>query len=179
MLSKSFVIHKQINNSLVNRKFCNFVVSNGNCSERNLFFEKLSKYKKVDSGGRFLNNIGKIVDDKVKFQSEYKFSIAFENNAYRPGHSWYITEKIMQPMVANSIPIYQGADQVGQDFNTQSFVNYHDFNSMEKMIEYIIELDQDDAKYLAVLNQPWFSNNEIPENNKIESIQSFLYKIFE
>lgn len=33
-------------------------------------------------------------------------------------------------------------------------------------------------KYLDVLKQTWFSNYNIPDNNKIENIKSFLYKIF-
>ena len=34
--------------------------------------------------GIVINNIGYAVTDKRKFQAEYKFSVAFENNAYRP-----------------------------------------------------------------------------------------------
>src|SRR5690606_4445194 len=41
---------KSISEDLYDRKFCNFVASNGNCKERNNFFTELSKYKKVDSG---------------------------------------------------------------------------------------------------------------------------------
>ena len=169
---------KSIEESLTKRKFCNFVVSNGNCSERNEFFEKLSKYKKVDSGGRWMNNIGYAVPDKRKFQSEYKFSIAFENNAYRPGHEWYITEKIMEPMTVNSIPIYKGASKVNEDFNQDSFVNCHNFSSLDDMIDFVVELDKNDDKYLEMLNKPWFTDYKIPDNNKIENIKSFLYKIF-
>ena len=172
-------LEKKIDESMAKRKFCNFVVSNGECQERNNFFTKLSKYKKVDSGGRFANNIGQNVDDKRKFQSEYKFSIAFENNSYRPEYDYYITEKIMEPMTVNSIPLYRGGSKINEDFNTGSFVNYHDFKSEDDMIDYIIELDKDDGKYLNVLNQPWFKDYNIPDNNKIENIKSFLYKIFD
>jgi hypothetical protein len=118
---------KVIEESMANRKFCNFVASNGNCQERNQFVQQLSKYKKVDSGGRWMNNIGYAVDDKLKFQSEYKFSIAFENNAYRPQHPGYTTEKIMQPMTVNSIPVYWGNPLIGKEFNTKSFINFYDF----------------------------------------------------
>ena len=170
---------KKIDEYMVNRKFCNFIVSNGDCQDRNNFFAKLSKYKKVDSGGRFANNIGYAVDDKRKFQSEYKFSIAFENNAYRPGHEWYITEKIMEPMTVNSIPLYKGGSRISEDFNTESFVNFHDFHSEDDMIDYIIELDKDDSRYLKMLNKPWFEEYNIPDNNKIDNIKSFLYKIFD
>jgi hypothetical protein len=170
---------KIIDESLAKRKFCNFVVSNNGCQERNNFYTELSKYKKVDSGGRFANNIGYAVDNKVQFQSEYKFSIAFENNAYRPQHPGYTTEKIMEPMTVNSIPIYWGNPEIGKEFNTKSFINVYDFDSIDSVINYIEYLDNNDKKYLELLNQPWFTDYNIPENNKIENIKSFLYKIFE
>ena len=169
---------KVIEESMANRKFCNFVASNGNCQERNQFVQQLSKYKKVDSGGRWMNNIGYAVDDKLKFQSEYKFSIAFENNAYRPQHPGYTTEKIMQPMTVNSIPVYWGNPLIYKEFNTKSFINFYDFEYTGNMIEYIIELDNNNEKYLEMLKTPWFINNIIPEYNKMENIKSFLYKIF-
>jgi len=170
---------KIIDESFAKRKFCNFVSSNGNCSERNTFVQQLSKYKKVDSGGRWMNNIGYAVDDKLKFQSEYKFSIAFENNAYRSQHPGYTTEKIMQPMTVNSIPVYWGNPLIYKEFNTKSFINFYDFGYTGNMIEYIIELDNNDNKYLEMLKTDWLPGNIIPEENKIENIKSFLYKIFE
>ena len=168
---------KIIDESLAKRKFCNFVVSNNGCQERNNFYTELSKYKKVDSGGRFANNIGYAVDSKVKFQSEYKFSIAFENNAYRPQHPGYTTEKIMEPMTVNSVPIYWGNPEIGKEFNTKSFINVYDFDHIDSVINYIEYLDNNDKKYLELLNQPWFNEYNIPENNKIDNIKSFLYKI--
>jgi hypothetical protein len=173
------LVNKKVDESLLNRKFCNFVVSNGNCPQRNNFFAKLSKYKKVDSGGRFANNIGNPVVDKIKFQSEYKFSIAFENSAYRPQQSGYTTEKIMEPMTVNSIPLYWGNPNIDKEFNTDSFINFYDFNSEDDMIDYIIELDKDDSRYLKMLNEPWFVDNLIPENNKLENIKYFIKKIID
>ncbi len=169
---------KVIEESMANRKFCNFVASNGNCQERNQFVQLLSQYKKVDCGGRWMNNIGYAVTDKRKFQSEYKFSISFENNAYRPQFPGYTTEKIMEPMTVNSMPIYWGNPEISKEFNTKSFINFYDFININQMIEYIIELDKNDTKYLEKLNQPWLVEYNIPESNKIENIKSFLYKIF-
>ena len=169
---------KIIDDSLANRKFCNFVASNGNCQERNQFVIELSKYKKVDSGGRWMNNIGYAVSDKRKFQSEYKFSISFENNAYRPQHPGYTTEKIMEPMTVNSVPIYWGNPLINKEFNTKSFINFYDFGTFEEMINYIINIDKDNDRYLEILRTDWFENNIIPESNKLENIKSFLYKIF-
>lgn len=170
---------KVIESYMAKRKFCNFVASNGSCIERNNFVSKLSKYKKVDCGGQWMNNIGYTVSNKNKFQSEYKFSIAFENSAYRYQHPGYTTEKIKDPMIVNSIPLYWGNPLVNRDFNTQSFINFYDFHSSDDMIDYVIELDKNDEKYLEVLKNPWFTGSDIPENNKIENIKIFLYKIFD
>lgn len=173
------LINKSVDNSLVNRKFCNFIVSNGGCKMRNHFYEELSKYKRIDSGGAFMNNIGYRVGDKIQFQSQYKFALAFENDAYRDRYDKYTSEKIMQPMQANSIPIYWGNPLIHEEFNTKSFINYFDFSTEKEMIEYIIHLDNNDEEYLKVLREPWLPNNEIIENNKIENIKSFLHKIIE
>ena len=172
------LINKTINDNLLNRKFCSFIVSNGACDIRNNFMLKLSKYKKVDSGGRFMNNIGKSIDKKVDWIKDYKFNIAFENNAYRPQHIGYTTEKIMEPMTVNTLPIYWGNTRIDLEFNTKSIINYSDFNSEEDMIDFIIELDKNDDKYMEVMKQPWLVNNEIIENNKLENIKKFLDSIF-
>lgn len=169
--------NKKVDEKLLDRKFCNFVVSNPNCRIRNDFFMKLSKYKKVDSGGRFLNNIGQPTSDKLDFISQYKFSIAFENDAYREQRFGYTTEKILQPMKVNSIPLYWGNPIIGAEFNTKSFVNYHDFNNMDDMIEYIIHLDNNDDEYMKMLNEPWLNGNRIVEELKLENIKKFLTKI--
>lgn len=147
-------------------KFCAFVFSNKYCSKRNNFFKKLSKYKKVDSGGAVFNNIGGKVENKLNFIKDYKFTIAFENSSY-PG---YTTEKIFQPMLVNSIPIYWGNPLVYEDFNTKSFINFHDYKNEEELIEKIIEVDQNPDLYLEMLSQPYFPNNELNEYVKEENI---------
>jgi hypothetical protein len=39
-------------------RFWDFVYSNARCEKRETFFHKLCRYKRVDSGGRYLNKIG-------------------------------------------------------------------------------------------------------------------------
>jgi len=174
----NLILPKQISSDLLNRKFCNFIVSNSACEIRNHFYSELSKYKPIDSGGRFWNNIGYPVDNKLEFQSQYKFSIAFENNAYRDTRFGYTTEKIVDAMKAMTIPIYWGNEWVDRDFNTQSFVNFHDSSSMEEVIQRVIELDQNDDLYLQTLSLPWLVDNRIPESNLRENIKAHLQTIF-
>lgn len=171
------ILNKKVDDSLINRKFCNYVVSNGSFPLRNNFFEKLSKYKKVDSGGRFMNNIGGPVVDKGEFISKYKFTIAFENNAHRDTNNGYTTEKIIEPMIVNSIPIYYGNERIELDFNKKSFINYSDFSNEEELIEKIILLDTNDDEYLKMLKEPWLNDNKIPDNFEISNIKNFLFDI--
>lgn len=142
-------------------RFCNFIYGNPNTTKRISFMQKLSRYKQVDSGGTLLNNIGRVITEmeKIDFIKDYKFTIAFENSEY-PG---YTTEKLVQPMIAYSIPIYCGNPLIGKDFNTQSFINYADFSSEDELIGRIIEIDQNDKLYMDYLNQPYYHNNEVNE----------------
>lgn len=138
-------------------KFCNFVYSNRSAEKRVEFFHKLSKYKRVDSGGHLMNNVGGPVANKVEFQRNYKFTIAFEN-AKHPG---YTTEKMIHPMYAGSIPIYWGNDLAHRDFNPKSFLSWHDFQSDEALIEQIIEIDNDNDLFRAMVEEPWLHRNEL------------------
>lgn len=163
------------------RHFCCMVVSNPKGQERTQFFHQLSKYKQVHSGGWYLNNIGgpvpKTIDGKpgkVEFIRKYKFVIAFENESY-PG---YTTEKIFEPMLVHSIPIYWGNPRVDQDFNPKSFVNCHDYRNFEEVIERIIEIDTDETEYWAVMEQPYFVGNIPNEYVQNENILKQFHRIF-
>ncbi|MBQ6267306.1 MAG: hypothetical protein IJK64_05990 [Clostridia bacterium] len=154
--------------------FCDYVVSNGNGDPiRTEIFYKLSEYKKVDAGGRYLNNIGGRVEDKLDFQSRHKFSIAFENGA-QPG---YTTEKIVDAFAAKTIPIYWGNPEIAKDFNPGSFVNYWDYGNLDDMIARVIEIDNDDALYRSILATPIFEDGRIPERFRVETAEAFLLHI--
>jgi len=162
-------------------KFCAFVVGNYNRKKnhnRVAFFEKLSKYKRVDSGGRLFNNIGGPIPGgspgKIDFLRNYKFNIAFENRSL-PG---YTTEKIYEPMAARCLPIYWGNPCIHEEFNPKSFLNYSDFPSEDALIEKIIELDKDDAKYLEYARQPYFHDNKPSIYFSRERVLDFFEKIF-
>jgi hypothetical protein len=154
--------------------FCCMVVSNASCKKRIEFFKKLSKYKQIDSGGRYLNNVGGPILNKMDFIKNYKFTIAFENSS----RSGYVTEKIFQPMFVNTIPVYWGSPSIGADFNVNSFVNWHDYGSDERVIERIIELDQHPESYSKMLSETWFRDNKVNQYVDESQIALFFKKIF-
>ena len=164
---------------IVRRKnaFCEFTYSNPVPQERIRFFRQLSKYKRVDSFGKVLNNTPgiQVVSNRAnanwpwyrrRFLAPYKFSIAFENESY-PG---YVTEKILYPMLMNAIPIYWGNPIIEKDFNTKSFINCHEYKNFDEVIERVIEVDRDPVLYRRYLAEPYYHGNRIPENLLTENV---------
>ena len=156
-------------------KFCAFLVSNPLCRTRNRFFRQLSRHARVDSGGRVLNNLGGRVADKLRFLADYKFTIAFENEA-RPG---YTTEKLVEPMLVDTIPIYWGDPLVGREFDTSSFFHAGDFRSFDALIERVREVDRDAAQHRAMLERPWYRGNRVPACADAEAVLDRFTTIFE
>jgi hypothetical protein len=139
----------------LNRGFCSFVATNSKGRKRNAFAERLNRYKRVDYGGKYRNNVGGPVKDKRSFLSAYKFNIAFENSSY-PG---YTTEKIVEAFQAGTVPIYWGNPRIVEEFNPRSFINCHEFKSMRDVVRRVAEIDQNDELYLEYLGQPCFHGN--------------------
>jgi alpha(1,3/1,4) fucosyltransferase len=135
-------------------KFCNFLYSH-KVPYREAFFTQLSKYKKVDAPGGSMNNMppidslyqGDKWEIKRQFLSQYKFTIAFENDIF-PG---YQTEKLYDAMMAGSIPIYCGDPFVGDIFNTDSFINAFEYlpkknRGLTEKLESWGQMDFDDIR---------------------------------
>lgn len=158
-------------------EFCSFVYSNHNASaERGVFYDLLSRYKQINSGGKYRNNIGAPVQDLYAFQLKHKFVIAFENTSM-PG---YTTEKILRAFAAQTVPIYWGDPRVNEEFNSKSFINCHDYASLEEVVERVRLLDNDTEAYMAMLKEPAFANtcdrDTILEHKQLKA---FLYHIFD
>ena len=132
-------------------KFCGVMWSNSGSSDfrliRNDFFDKLNQYKHIDSGGKWRNNIGGLIDEqyktkeflnnKIKWLQNYKFNICFENSSY-PG---FLTEKLFDAYTAGCIPIYWGDTslRVGLDNMKDGDYDPNDPNSIDMRIPKISE----------------------------------------
>ncbi len=151
-------------------KFCCMVVSNARAKKRLDFFKKLSQFKTVDSGGKVFNNVGGRVKDKIAFIKDYKFVLSFENECY----DGYTTEKILQPIMVDSIPIYWGNKKVAKDFNTKRFINHSDFKTEKELIERLLAIDKDPNLAVEMLLQPVFSPEKKPYNQERQEIFSAI-----
>jgi hypothetical protein len=85
---------------------------------RHIFAEK---YKdKVDLYGGVMGSsrIGKTIWDKLEALKDYRFSFVIENDKY----STYYTEKLTDCFATGTIPIYWGAPDIGDFFNTDGII---------------------------------------------------------
>lgn len=168
--------HENIPEKATERAFCSFVYSNSDTDGmRQLLFDEMSTYKQVDSGGRFLNNMGgNRVQDKYKFERNHKFSIACENST----HLGYCTEKILQAFAAGTVPIYYGDSSVALDFNEKAFVNVHKFDSVAEAVRYVRFLDVNPDAYFQMLQEPAFVSGNYAKQMQ-EDFAQFIANIFE
>lgn len=167
--------HLNVTDGAAKRDFCSFVYSNDRADAvRGQLFTALSAYRKVDSGGRFQNNVGGPVADKVAFESQHKFSIACENSS----HPGYLTEKLVQAFAAGTVPVYWGDPDVETIFNPKAFVNANRFRSAEEVAAEVKRLNEDDEAYLAMLREPAFLDSAYVDK-LWQSYEDFILHIVE
>ena len=145
--------------------------------KKEINFKKLCEYKKVDSFGQSLKNCDVIVPERnskncwnryyLNIIGEYKFMITFENNLA----NGIVTEKIYNAFMGNTLPIYWGNAEINKHFNKDSFINYHDYNTDEEVINFIKKIDTDDELYYKMLNsQKLHANSQDYYRNQYKNI---------
>jgi hypothetical protein len=125
---------------------------------RNAFCAELMQLLPVDSYGKFLNNRAIENDRGAETKNEviggYKFALGAENTF----EDDYVTEKLFQPLLAGTVPVYRGAPNVADYAPGENcFIDVNTFASPAHLAEYLRHLDNDDAeyeKYLAWRSQP-------------------------
>ena len=156
------------------KKFCAWVVSNGGGRVRNLFYDKLSEYKVVDSGGHFRNNVGGSVGNKIEFLSHYKFSICMENSKTQG----YISEKLVDCFEAGTIPIYYGDDTVLELLNSKSYIHIKNEDEFEEKIELIKKIDNNDTLYQEIIREKIVIDDS-RYARELQKYKDFIYHIIE
>jgi hypothetical protein len=160
--------------------FCNFLYTQPR-GLRMTFMDHFQGYKKIDSAGKLHNNMGGTVQGrsdhvfKILWQESYKFTASLENDL-DPG---WTTEKLLHPMSTLSLPIYWGNEKVSDEFNTSSFINIHEFDSMEDVVKRVIEIDSNDDLYLDILSRPWFVDNKFPDHISPDAVLEFFEKVLD
>lgn len=142
------------------------------------FFQVLNRRRRVNSSGRGLNNTGFFAPPghaaKLDFLRSYRFTIAFENKE-RLG---WTTEKMYDPLAVYSVPIFWGDGRVTEYFNPESFINAHNFKTLEECADFVCQVDADAGLYQKYLRAEPFYQNRAPREFSPDRILSFFDGIF-
>ena len=160
-------------------KFCNFVYTQPK-GRRVAFFPSISRRfpNSIESSGSFYNNTGIKIPGrgdtvhKIRYLNQFKYTISFENES----SSGYQTEKIIHPMMVNSIPIYWGNPTPETDFNTKSFIFCNNLTD-DEICDKIQRIENDEDLYRNILEQPWFVGNDFPDFVKPKNVLKRIEEI--
>lgn len=168
---------KEISDS--KKHFCNFIYGHPSShGMREKLFESLNEYKHVISPGSFLNNIGKDKKrcswaEKNEYLMASKFTIAGDSINY-PG---FVTEKIVQPFMQHSIPIYFGNPRIDDYFNTDAFIWCKSENDLNRTIEEVKYIDSNEKAYIEMLMQSPLNDINYVADLYVR-LEEFLFNIF-
>ncbi len=155
-------------------KFCAFLYHRDHPHRNQFLHQLIEEYKPVDILGRAPSNYKgphrvkstqndrfskNFVDGAVERYIPYKFVIAFEN----VDKNGYITEKIMNAMLAGAIPIFWGTNKIHEYFNSKSFiyVSSSESRSYGHAIKKIKDINENDDLYSEMINEPWFTGENL------------------
>ena len=136
-------------------------VSDCKATWRYKYLKELMKYIHIDSYGECLHNTNmkssrnkgtdsflQIKLDMIK-SKRYKFLISFENTVITE----YVTEKIWDAYMSQTIPIYYGAPEVyDQVPGSNTFIDASKFPRPKELAEYINKVDQNESLYKSYFN---------------------------
>ena len=167
-------------------KFCLYLQSY-DIPVRVNFCHQLTRYKHVDCPGNSLNNClvpgygplrsaaSHLDPWTLTLQSQYKFTIAFENESA----DGYLTEKIRLALLAGSVPIYWGNPRVAEFINPACFINCHDYPNFAAVIEHVKEVDQNPELYERYRRAPILLPDSKLHASSPDNFVSFMEDIFD
>jgi hypothetical protein len=177
---------KNLDQILRNKKYFAAIVQQSTNDFRRQIFDKLNSIEQVRSCGGFETNTsdcdkasrGRTEADsygnKVRFLSEHFFSLQIQSTNL----DWFTQEKMIQAYAANTIPIFWGNSKILEDgFNPESFVNCHNFSSIDDVVEHVREIYHDKTKLHKMITAPTFIDNKLPKEFDEEKIIEFLDKV--
>jgi len=114
-------------------------------------------------------------EDKIDTIQGYKFNFCLENISY----GGYVTEKIIDCLVAGVIPIYLGAPNITDFVPKDCFINLREFKTIEELEKYLDSISEEDAMKIISNGQSFLSSqngrkfsNEYFANDILKMVKS-------
>lgn len=132
--------------------------------DRHQFHGKLSRLNRIP----FLNRLLKptypsylgTVESKRETFKKYKFAICYENARDISG---YISEKIFDCFFAGCVPVYWGAENVGDYIPSNAFIDRRNFKQYDKLYDYLKNMSNKEYMgYLCAIKDFVASDNIYP-----------------
>jgi hypothetical protein len=148
------------------------IISNPRGKERTLFLNELEKHFRVCYAGNYKNNIGGTLipqyntQEYSDFVNQFKFIVSMENSR----EDTYITEKLINGLLSNIIPVYWGSENVHHYLNKDRFLNLYNINNTSELIKKMIVLRENPQEWLTMVNANVFPNNENKLERTLENI---------
>lgn len=81
------------------------------------------------------------IKDKMGISAGYLFSFCLENEKHIKG---CLSEKIFDAMIAGTVPIYEGIDDIEDYVPANCFIKYSDFDSIETLVKYLKSMTEEE-----------------------------------
>jgi glycosyl transferase family 10 (putative fucosyltransferase) len=107
--------------------------------------------------------------DKIKTISNYKFALCFENCSF-PG---YITEKIIECLLAGVIPVYFGAKDITSFIPKNIFIDFKNFNAFNDLDIFLKNISEIEANKIIEAGKTFLLSAE----GQKYSFENFANKI--
>ena len=164
------------NPSTIPPNIASVILSNVHGDERLAFMSHLEKKMPVKYGGKYKNNIGRVVSghcnspDMTDFYRGGKFAITMENG----DQTHYITEKIVNGFRSGVIPVYWGTSKISEYFNPRRFLRLKSA-SQEDMDELAnVMATMTNQEYFDIISEPILAR---PINDVCEEILASVKKV--
>jgi hypothetical protein len=167
-LSTNNIYNSILTNRFEDKLFCLFISKNNLNDNKQHIVNELIKIGKVDHISLYdqllLNKSCYNSPELLQVFNKYKFVMCIENSK-TPG---YLTEKIFNIFLSKSIPIYDGAPDICNYINDDSFIAYDD-----RFIQKVKMLNDNKDLYETYIN-----TSKIKNENLIDLVDDHLSNIF-
>ena len=115
----------------------------------------------------------KTIGDKYEYLSRYKFNICYENVVYPD----YITEKIFDALVAGTVPVYWGSEDICNYIPRGAYIDASKFSSADHLVNYLVNLSKDEWVRMIQVGQEFlrsFNGEEFSYENIASNIHNYF-----
>jgi hypothetical protein len=108
---------------------------------------------------------------KLDVISNYRFTISVEN--YR-GNIDYISEKIFEPLMVGSVPVYLGEEKITDIIPKSAFVDVRDFSNKKELIHYLQHCTEKEWRGMYEAGQEFLFSKNVSEFSREEFVSKMI-----